>query len=328
MKRSLTFATLLASALAQYDGWNNWDSQSTAAAEAAPWASSSSTWDQSTAAAVAASWASSSANWGQSTAAAVAASWASSSASWAPASSWTSATSSSSAAGIAASLATVTPVTTPTSAGVAPGLASHTVTVGGSSPPAYSPPSISGVVNGDTIVFIFETANHTVTQSSFDTPCEKVDSGFKSGFVPSNGTIVPYMVAEYTCSDPNDMCTPTWLYCGQSNHCEQGMRFSINALSAKDQAWRLIDTLQNPQSSSAVSSTSLTSSTSVVAPPAASSSSGVVQGSGWEGNQSCSCSCFCGSTTFPEAAQGVGMMGGLGGSIPASQGYSSAAGGW
>lgn len=80
--------------------------------------------------------------------------------------------------------------------------------MGGSSPPAYSPPSLSSVVNGDTIVFVFETANHTVTQSSFDTPCEKVDSGFKSGFVPSNGTIVPYMVAEYTCSDPNDMCSP------------------------------------------------------------------------------------------------------------------------
>ncbi len=82
------------------------------------------------------------------------------------------------------------------------------VTVGGSSPPAYSPPSTSGVVNGDTIVFVFETANHTVTQSSFDNPCQKFDEGFKSGFVPSNGTLVPYMVAQYACSDPNDMCSP------------------------------------------------------------------------------------------------------------------------
>lgn len=89
------------------------------------------------------------------------------------------------------------------------------------------------------------------------------------------------------------------------------MRFSINAPTAKDSAWRLIDTVQNPQSSNVA----LASSTASVAAPAASASAGVVQGHGRSHNDTCSCSCFCGVGTFPAGA-GIGMMGGVAGSIP------------
>ena len=80
--------------------------------------------------------------------------------------------------------------------------------MGGPGAPAYNPPTLSGVKTGDTIAFLFMAKNHTVTQSTFDTPCAKVASGFASGFVPSDGMTVPYMVAKYSCSDPNGNCSP------------------------------------------------------------------------------------------------------------------------
>lgn len=45
---------------------------------------------------------------------------------------------------------------------------------------------------GDAIEFEFLAANHTVTQSSFDTPCKRLPDGMDTGFVPNpNNTVVP-----------------------------------------------------------------------------------------------------------------------------------------
>lgn len=68
--------------------------------------------------------------------------------------------------------------------------------VGGSSL-VYTPPSLSGVKDKDTIIFLFLQVNHTVTQSSFASPCMKSDNGFKSGFMPSNGTFIPFIIVEF-----------------------------------------------------------------------------------------------------------------------------------
>ena len=48
----------------------------------------------------------------------------------------------------------------------------------------YDPPTVYADI-GDTIVFDFLFRNHTVTESSFDKPCEKLDGGFASGFLPN-----------------------------------------------------------------------------------------------------------------------------------------------
>ena len=67
----------------------------------------------------------------------------------------------------------------------------------GGSDLVYTPPSLSGVQDKDTILFLFLQKNHTVTQSSFASPCGKDDNGFKSGFLPSDGTHIPFILVEF-----------------------------------------------------------------------------------------------------------------------------------
>ena len=64
----------------------------------------------------------------------------------------------------------------------------HQVTVGAPGL-AYSPNQIMAKP-GDYVQFNFQAQNHTVTQSSFNTPCVKMMGGMDSGFMPNmnNGT--------------------------------------------------------------------------------------------------------------------------------------------
>ena len=78
--------------------------------------------------------------------------------------------------------------------------------MGGATPPAYTPNALSSIKDQCTIVFIFKAENHTVTESSFDSPCMAITGAFRSGFVPSSGNIFPYMVAQYSC--PSGNCAP------------------------------------------------------------------------------------------------------------------------
>jgi len=58
----------------------------------------------------------------------------------------------------------------------------HWVQVGPDGRLEYDPPYIHAAI-GDTVTFQFKPKNHTVTQSSFENPCES-NGGFKSGFMP------------------------------------------------------------------------------------------------------------------------------------------------
>ncbi|KAF8912790.1 hypothetical protein CPB84DRAFT_1759518 [Gymnopilus junonius] len=103
------------------------------------------------------------------------------------------------------------------------------VQVGASGQLAYSPEAISAKP-GDQVVFHFHAKNHTVTQSSFASPCGKKDGGVNSGFQPvaANQTdnLPTFTVAV---NDTN----PIWIYCAQgantpASHCGAGMVFAIN----------------------------------------------------------------------------------------------------
>lgn len=48
----------------------------------------------------------------------------------------------------------------------------------------YSPEAITANV-GDMVLFQFMQKNHTVTQSTFDDPCKKMEGGMDSGFMPN-----------------------------------------------------------------------------------------------------------------------------------------------
>ncbi|KAK2751069.1 hypothetical protein FQN57_000144 [Myotisia sp. PD_48] len=84
---------------------------------------------------------------------------------------------------------------------------------------------------GSVVEFQFFPRNHTVTQSSFDKPCQPINKffpdipGIKSGFVPVAPGAVERPVFRVTVNDTK----PIWIYCGQTPHCSKGMVMAINA---------------------------------------------------------------------------------------------------
>ncbi|KAL7410629.1 Cupredoxin [Mrakia frigida] len=114
-------------------------------------------------------------------------------------------------------------------AGVA-SAANITITVGGAAGLVYDPPSVTAQI-GDLIIFDFKSKNHTVTQSTFASPCTLMKNattnvvGFDSGYVPNpDSTLDRKMIIEVTVS------TPLWFYCAQGTHCQAGMVGAINAV--------------------------------------------------------------------------------------------------
>jgi len=97
------------------------------------------------------------------------------------------------------------------------------VTVGGTAGLKFTPPSVNAAV-GDVVTFTFQQKNHTVTQSTFESPCTPLAAGFDSGFVPVAADATEFPEGQFTVKDTN----PVWVYCKQGNHCSQGMVFAIN----------------------------------------------------------------------------------------------------
>lgn len=218
-----------------------------------------------------------------------------------------------------------------------PSAATHMVTVGGAAGLVYSPETISAAV-GDTVIFTFQSANHTATQSAFAEPCVKLEGGMDSGFMANiNDTVVPppQMAMQVT------VATPIWFYCRQKGHCGKGMTFSINPTAEKTQAmFKAMAIAQNgtgtlaPIQGGAAASAAPAAAPPAAAPsaappaaaapaaaasaaPAAAAPAQIASGTGQQQNGACTCSCFCGVAAFPAAAvQGIGGFGGMSGSMP------------
>lgn len=226
----------------------------------------------------------------------------------------------------------------------AAGPMTHTVTVGGLKPVAtgmapalvYTPESITAAV-GDMVMFVFMQKNHTVTQSTFEDPCRKMDGGMDSGFQPN-----PEGKDGVTWNMTVETTEPLWFYCKQQNgiHCGKGMVMSINAATTGDKTMAnfkalAISTngtsltpgpLQNVDPGAAAAPTTVTveaggaggagavetGAPHAVAPPAGAE---VVAGEGMDGQgQACSCQCLCGMNSFPANAA-VNNFGGFPGMI-------------
>ncbi|KAJ7776967.1 hypothetical protein DFH07DRAFT_33238 [Mycena maculata] len=102
------------------------------------------------------------------------------------------------------------------------------VLVGANDQLTFSPSNITAAV-GDVINFQFENKNHSVTQSSFASPCVPLAGGVDSGFEPIalNATALPTF--SFTL---NNASTPLFFFSKQNvlvNECQAGMVFSINA---------------------------------------------------------------------------------------------------
>ncbi|CAL1698938.1 unnamed protein product [Somion occarium] len=89
---------------------------------------------------------------------------------------------------------------------------------------------------GDIVRFSFNPKAHSVTQSSFDTPCIKSLPGFNSGFDTDLQPVSPDQVTNNQRPTKDffvaDDSHPLWFYCKQVGHCGQGMVFAINPPSS------------------------------------------------------------------------------------------------
>ncbi|KAF8970837.1 Cupredoxin [Flammula alnicola] len=139
------------------------------------------------------------------------------------------------------------------------------VQVGAGGNLAYSPEFVQANP-GDVINFMFNPKNHTVTQSSFNTPCVALNQGADTGFVPVAAGTTNLPSRQFTVPD---VTTPIWFYCRQTGHCGQGMVFAINppADPAPNSfsAFKALAIAQNGTASSAPPAASAT--TAFVTPP-------------------------------------------------------------
>lgn len=98
----------------------------------------------------------------------------------------------------------------------------HSVLAG--TDPVFVPSSVNASI-GDTILFLFESGNHSVTQSTFDNPCSPLSNGFDSGYEPNiDNTVNP--TPNYTISVTST--GSEWFYSKQGSECESGMVFALN----------------------------------------------------------------------------------------------------
>lgn len=216
----------------------------------------------------------------------------------------------------------------------APGPMTHTVTVGGDAGLVYTPSEIKAAV-GDIVNFIFHKQNHSITQSTFDKPCNRLDTGEDSGLMPNpNNTVVPPPAWVYTVKEE----TPTWWYCKQRTgaHCGKGMVFAINPTVEKpfnlfkEKAIMLNGTaaITSTTAPPEKTVTNVASTITLISEPTGTSPPESVNPPatdkpyitpGWnEGGNSgaCQCACLCGVGSFPRG-DGLGHYGGVGGSLPA-----------
>ncbi|KAJ3535783.1 hypothetical protein NM688_g6928 [Phlebia brevispora] len=115
----------------------------------------------------------------------------------------------------------------------------YPILVGNDSTLSFSPSTMNGPRVGDTISFAFVSGNHSVTQSTFASPCTRLAdtqaSAFDSGFFsiqnaswlpPGANTGMPTVFFKVTAD------TPFWFHCAQTSpqdHCQAGMLFAVNA---------------------------------------------------------------------------------------------------
>lgn len=113
-----------------------------------------------------------------------------------------------------------------------PPAATHTVIVGGKdaagAPVLKFNPEVVYAAVGDSVVYDFRANNHSLTESTFEVPCEaKPAGGFKSGFLDNEDDVPGAQLFTVHVEDE----LPHWAYCGQKvpvNHCQKGMVHAIN----------------------------------------------------------------------------------------------------
>ncbi|PSN74604.1 Cupredoxin [Corynespora cassiicola Philippines] len=181
--------------------------------------------------------------------------------------------------------------------------ADHVVVVGNGSL-TFEPDNVEAA-EGDTVTFRFWPKNHSVAQGAFGSPCQPLDGGFWSGFVPvAQGRGETEFV--YTVENAS---APIWFYCTQGQHCQGGMVGAINAPTSGERTVAAYKSAsENANSNVSPSSTAgeggeLTNSTGTTSPSGTASGGASPTGSGSAGSETGAASTLSGSMAF------TGLMG-------------------
>jgi plastocyanin len=120
------------------------------------------------------------------------------------------------------------------------------VIVGGPNGNLSFTPSRVTAAPRDTIKFVFQVKNHTVTQSSFAAPCLPLTDkttgtkiGFDSGYQPVAAGATDFPTWSLTINDTS----PIWAFCAQANHCGAGMVFAVNSDETSARNWTAFQNL-------------------------------------------------------------------------------------
>ncbi|KAH8595961.1 hypothetical protein B0O99DRAFT_594253 [Bisporella sp. PMI_857] len=110
--------------------------------------------------------------------------------------------------------------------------AGTTYTVLANTDPVFTPNTVEAKI-GDTVLFQFMSGNHSVTQSSFETPCEPLSGGADSNYMANiNNKVVP--TPEYSFRVATT--SPQWFFSKQTGECGKGMTFALNPTNEQSQA--------------------------------------------------------------------------------------------
>ncbi|MCJ1315270.1 hypothetical protein MMC15_000586 [Xylographa vitiligo] len=208
----------------------------------------------------------------------------------------------------------------------------HMVTVGGSTN-VFSPNSVAAAM-GDFIEFVFMATNHSLTQSTFNTPCIKLVGGIDTGAMTNvNGMVAPppHVTIQIT------SLTALFFFSEQVNVCGMGMVFSVNPTANMTEAMFIQKAMMEngtmtttlatvkPTTMTTMMTTMITSHTTTAmttmttmttshatSTTMAMATPSLVQGTGTIVNGMCNCACLCGVNAFP-AGDGIGSFGGLSG---------------
>ncbi|KAF7311458.1 hypothetical protein MKEN_01048100 [Mycena kentingensis (nom. inval.)] len=141
------------------------------------------------------------------------------------------------------------------------------VQVGAGGKLAFSPSNITAA-EGDVISFQFQGKNHSVTQSSFASPCsiqttpaQGIDSGFQP--VAPDATQLPQWSFTVT-----NASAPLWFFCAQTNpanHCNAGMVFAVNAKPDGEKSFAAWQALAMNGAAAAAASSVVDGATSAIA---------------------------------------------------------------
>ncbi|KAK7027765.1 hypothetical protein R3P38DRAFT_950002 [Favolaschia claudopus] len=145
----------------------------------------------------------------------------------------------------------------------------------------FNPPNITAKA-GDVVQFLFESKNHSITQSSFASPCTPLAGGIDSGFQPVSETDTEVPAFSFTLSNANK---PLFFFSKQTavvNECQQGMVFSVNADPNSAESFAAFQAAAMASSGSSASAGSANSASpsasGLTAAPAASSTAAAVPG--------------------------------------------------